>query len=326
MFDPMSEKWWTAGAFLNWWDSTAPIRPDWMPDSEAALERLKTRRPLVLHALGLIRSYRTCETSQLHALDEKLPARPDAALYADMAGAGLIDVGFPIPVNGRPWTTPRRAPFMAVRLPVHADARRIVRELGFTPVQAAALGTGVLRGARQYARHNLICTGLAVTARRYGWMTCGEAWGRFDLICRDPLMGGGGPDLQLVGERMRVCVELTASGHMELDGKMRRWDRALAHDACADTHVVWLDAARDSTLLWQLERLTDTRPRMHAASAADWLDGHWECSDGFTPEPGGPVEPDDWMRPVMADIGAHLGLPMAGDYRLPERLRGVWLG
>lgn len=326
MFDPMDERWWASGAHLNWRDSTSPVRPRWMPGRDRALEALKTRAPAVLRALGLARSYRTCETGQLHMLDPTLPARPDAGLWAAMAGAGLVDLGFPVPVDGRAWTGPRSTPFMAVRLPIHADIRPLLRPLGFTPVQTAALGTGALRGARQYDRHNLICTQLAVLGRPRGWMTCGEAWGRFDLICRDPLMGRGGPDLQLVGSDMRVCVEMTASGHMELDGKMRRWDRALEHDSCMDTHVVWLDAARDSPLLGQLERLCADRPRMHAATARDWLDGDWTCADGFGPAPGDPVEPDDWMRPVMADIGARVGLPAAGSWRLPERLRGVWLG
>lgn len=169
MFDAFDESWWSAGSALNWWDSRVADPPAWLPDRERALAWLKRHAPVTGAALALIRSHRTCETSQLHELDPRLPAGPRSALWMMLAGMRLIDLGFPISVNGRGGWGPKSAGFMAVRLPVHHAIDPELRRLGLTPVEIADIGPGPLRGQRQYDRHNLICTGLAIRARRDGW-------------------------------------------------------------------------------------------------------------------------------------------------------------
>jgi hypothetical protein len=327
-FNPLEDRWWRAGAWLNWWDSTVDGYGDvpWVPSRRDALDTFARDKGRILHALGLVWSYRTVETGQLHALADELPAEAWRAPYPAMFRLGLADLGFPVQVSGVPRVGVRSAPFTALRLPVYTtDLRRALARLGCNPVEIASIGgDNRLRGRRQFDRHNLISTALAVAARRRGWLTCGEAWGSFAMLTGDPTRGAGGPDLQLVGSDMRVCVETTASGHQSLQGKIERWDRILALDSCRDVHVLWLDCARDS-LMAQVEGLIAGHARMHAARASDFLDT-FACSDGWEPTAGTPVEPVPWMRVTMRDIGSRLGLDAAGSYRLPPALRGMWLG
>lgn len=326
-FDPLDNGWWRAGAWLNWWDSSRDNSDiGWVPDAGRARAYVTRHRRVALSALGLAWSYRTVETGQMHALDPRLPADGGAMLWRSLFALSLLDVGLPVMVGSRMSTTPGAAGFTAVRLPAYVkDIRPTLEELGYNPVEIASVGgMGSLRGRRQYDRHNLVTAQLAVAARRRGWMTCGEAWGSFAMLTGDPLRGQGGPDLQMVGPSMRVCVETTASGHMELAGKTEQWKRMLALDSCADVHVVWLECSRVN-LLNQIEGHIADSPRMHAARAADFLK-NFVCTDGWSPEPGDGVEPRDWMEPVMADIGARLGLPAAGSFRRPSALKGLWLG
>lgn len=151
---------------------------------------------------------------------------------------------------------------------------RLAEALDLTPPELATLapcrGPGSLdwrpnlRGQRQYDRHNLICADLAVARAAEGWRTLGEAWGRFDLICHDPLMGAGGPDLELIGENETVCIELTASMGQSLSAKFNRWARVLRHPGTERVHVVWLAAAR--TVEGIPERLARPVPRSVRAS------------------------------------------------------------
>ena len=187
-----------------------------------------------------------------------------------------------------------------------------MRRLGFTPVDIASLGPGPLRGARQYDRHNLICVSLALTARKAGWRTWGEAYGRFSLMTGDPLMGSGGPDLMLQGETGWCAVELTASAGQTLEEKFRRWDRVLAHPGCPPMDVLWLDASRDHTLLDPLKGLASARPRQHAGSAAVWRDT-LACDDGFHKPAGTPPPP--------AGLDARQFRPAGRAGRLPGRVR-----
>ena len=328
MFDAFDESWWSAGSALNWWDSHVADPPAWLPGREEALAWLERHAPVTGAALALIRSYRTCETSQLHELDPRLPADPRSTLWMMLAGMRLIDLGFPINVNGRGGWGPKNAGFMAVRLPVHHAIDPELRRLGLTPAEIADIGPGPLRGQRQYDRHNLICTGLAVRARRDGWLTAGEAWCRFDRICDDPIMGHGGPDLALIGEGLLVCVELTASTGQSLETKFRRWDRVLDHPACRNTHVLWLSAGRgdgNTGILERLDGLCAARPRQHAGDAASVMAGGF-MTDGWTPSPGIPVPLDGWTGHDMDRLGRVFGLPNAASWRLPERMRGHWHG
>ena len=187
-------------------------------------------------------------------------------------------------------------------------------------MQTAAIGPGPLRGARQYDRHNLMCATLSITARHHGWRTVGELYGRFSLLTGDPLAGHGGPDVTLIGEHLRVCVELTASANFSLTGKFARWDRMLAYEACADTHVVWVNAARTDSLLTQLEGLCRQRARHHAADWRVWRD-RLETVDGFTPHPGVPRRADGgWARGELARMVSAFGLDGLDGWRIPAML------
>ena len=326
MFNPFDDTWWRAGSQLNWWDSTLDTgAPSWLPTLGQAREFVMAHPDRLLRLLGLVHSYRTLETGQAHMLNPSLPSTARNRLVLSLAALRLVDLGFPVRVDGRTCCHPARSPFTALRLPAHRNIEPDLAGLGFTPVEIACLGPGPLRGARQYDRHNLICASLAGKAREAGWLTCGETYGRFSLLTGDPLMGKGGPDLQLVSEGLTVCVELTASANQNLEAKFRRWDRVLDHPRCANTHVVWLDAARGETLQPVLERLCADRPRMHAGRARDWMN-RISCPDGFTPQPGNPVKPVDWMGGVMEEIGRLVGLPGGGGWRRPQRLQAVWLG
>lgn len=325
-FDPFDPTWWQAGTSLNWWDCRLAAPPAWLPDPTTARAWLDSHRGPALRMLGLTHSHRTLTTRQAHALDPGLPAGPRALAWLSLASLRLVDLGFPVRIDLGGGYSPRTAMFMAVRLPAHADIAPDLADLGFTPVETASLGPGPLRGMRQYDRHNLICASLAIHAREVGWLTCGEAWGRFDLLAHDPLMGHGGPDLQLVdGSGQVVCVELTASANQSLEAKFRRWDRMLAHPGCQDTHVCWLDASPGMVLETTLRRLCAGRPRQHAGRARDWMTAI-RCDDGWAPVPQGRPDPSGWMRMDMDRLGERLGLPGAGSWRLPPRLEGLWLG
>lgn len=316
-FDPLDDMWWRMGATLNWWDSTLGHPPAWMPDQSEARERLSHRRPLLLRALALIHEHRTATTGQLNQLDPRLPARPDSRFWLDMLAARLIDYGYPFKPDGRTACTPRTIPWMAVRLPTHTQIEPVLEAMGLNPVQIASLGPGPLRGARQYDRHNLICTDLSVRARQAGWHTLGEAYGRFTLLTGDMMAGNGGPDLILMGEQVRVCVELTASANMALESKFRRWDRILAHDTCAATHVVWVNAARTGSLLTTLDAYCQSRGRQHAADISQWRE-HWTCTDGWQPQPGNPRPADpQWCRATLTRMAAMFGIPSLEDWNLP---------
>lgn len=250
-----------------------------------------------------------------------------------MLGAGFCEPGFPIAVDGKQAASPLSADWMAVRLPPHEDIMpRLAEALDLTPPELATLapcrGPGSLdwrpnlRGQRQYDRHNLICADLAVARAAEGWRTLGEAWGRFDLICHDPLMGAGGPDLELIGENETVCIELTASMGQSLSAKFNRWARVLRHPGTERVHVVWLAAARTvEGIPERLAALSAERPRQHWAVAEDWRDSP-VCPDGFAPKPGTPPEPYDWMRADMDRVGDAVGLPSAGSWKRPRVLMG----
>lgn len=331
-FNPFDDRWWLAGSSLNWISAAIGIRPAWMP-CDGAMERLRRRRTATISAVRLLAGYRTLETRQAHALDPSLPASPKSAFWLDMLGAGFCEPGFPIAVDGKQAASPLSADWMAVRLPPHEDIMpRLAEALDLTPPELATLapcrGPGSLdwrpnlRGQRQYDRHNLICADLAVARAAEGWRTLGEAWGRFDLICHDPLMGAGGPDLELIGENETVCIELTASMGQSLSAKFNRWARVLRHPGTERVHVVWLAAARTvEGIPERLAALSAERPRQHWAIAEDWRDSP-VCPDGFAPEPGTPPEPYDWMRADMDRVGEAVGLPGAGSWKRPRVLMG----
>lgn len=329
LFDPLDEQWWAAGTQLAWWDSALANRPAWLPGEVDARRFLMRDRDRMLRVLGLAHSMRTVTTGQLHALDNGLPSKGTAGLYLSMASVGLLDLGFPIPVDGRIGVAPRFAPFTAVRLPAHRTLTPSdVIPYGLNPVEAASIGPAPWRGTRQYDRHNLICSQLAIVLRAQGYGTAGDGWGRFDLMTHDPLAGRGGPDLELFGQHL-TCIELTASTNIQLEAKFRRWDRILAHDGMQDTHVVWLAAGRgDNTAI--LKRLTNgctERARQHAADTRDWLQGNLTTHDGYTPQP--PTthpDPGGWMHDTMRTLGQRLGFPNADNWRLTTRLEGRWLG
>lgn len=328
MFDPFDETWWRAGASLNWWDSEFAEPTGWMPDPDRALAWLRAHRTAAVCALALLRSYRTCETGQLHGLEPMLPAAPGAMLWRSMASLGLVDLGYPINVDGRgAWFGPN-APFTAVRIAQHHTIRGRLAPLGLTPMETASIGPGTLRAQRQYDRHNLITTGMAVSARSAGWLTAGEGWCQFSRITGDGEDGEGGPDLALMGETDLVFVEMTASMGLTLESKFRKWDRILDHPAAGRIHVVWPAGGRGrgaAEIVRRLDGLCADRPRQHAADAAEWT-RTLACRDGFAPAPGRPRSPDRWGHRDMARLGAVYGMPAAGSWRLPERLSGRYWG
>lgn len=307
-------------------------RPSWIPSPDDAMARLAGRLPAVLAAVGVIHSYRTLTTGQAAELAGGLPAGAKSLFWRSMMGAGLVDVGFPVAVSGKQAVRPDAAPFMAIRLPSRSDAEPILERLGATPAELVALSPPrrakdwrpLLRGQRQYDRHNLLAADLALHARTAGWLTAGEAWGRFDLMCADPLMGEGGPDLELFGEHETVCVELTASTNQMLAQKFARWDRVLAHPGCETMHVVWVTAGRDSNsdsvLMPALEQLAADRPRMHVAPYTQWR-AHMSAMDGWAPQAGDPAPfESDWMHADMGRVAAMVGLPGGEKWRIPARL------
>lgn len=331
VFNPFDNTWWKAGTQLNWWehDPTLP-QPAWVPDPIWACDWLTQprRRQLTLTTLAVIHSQRTIETQQLHRFAPYSPQNANSMLYRAMYAANLIDLGYPLSTpTGRVSTNPDSAPWMAVRLPRRTDITSMLTRLGYTPIEILSLGPTPLRGRRQYDRHNLITNETAISARQHGWLVYGEAWGRFDMLTHDPLISkpGGGPDCQLVGETMTVCVETTASMNNGFQqDKIHQWERILHHPNSSRLHVVWLDADRDHMLVKQLEYLTGSEPRQHAATVEEF-NTTFTTRDGWTAQPGHPQQPTDWMQPVLQDVAARL--MTGGDstgWRLPPRLRGQY--
>ena len=109
-----------------------------------------------------------------------------------MMGAGLVDVGFPVAVSGKQAVRPDAAPFMAVRLPSRSDASRYWNGWVRRPPNWWHYPRRVEPriGAPCYA-DNANTTGITCWPRIWparrtaGWLTAGEAWGRFDLMCAD---------------------------------------------------------------------------------------------------------------------------------------------
>lgn len=334
MFDPMDERWWRRGADLAWWDSALGLPPAWLPERDEARAFLERNRTRMLRAVGLLMSYRTLTTEQAHRFDKSLPASPEGGLWTAMAALGLIDLGWPTSPDGRIAVHPRKCPFMAVRVTRLRDVSADLRHgWGFTPVELASVGPTPWRGARQYDRHNLITTEIALTARAQGWTTAGEMWNRFQIVTGDDSEENrhrnAGSDLALIGERVTVCVETCASVERELGEKMDRWDDQLAKAGMNHVHVVWLEAGRGEnvgTIRRGIDRLCADRPRHHAGAARDWLDGRLACADGFAPAPGHAPDPSGWMRRDLRRIGSALGFPNADRWRLPPRLEGAWWG
>lgn len=325
MINPWDETWWQAGSTLNWWDAGVAARPAWMPDPDTARRALEHDPRQTARAIALIRSMRTIETGQLHALDPRLPATMRASLWMNLASCRLIDIGFPVTVNGQGGWGPRSGGFMAVRLPIHrtidADARRIIRD----PILLAGIGPTPWRGQRQYERHNLICTQLAIQARAHGWVTAGEAWCRFDRIVDDPLQGKGGPDLSLIGGHGALFVELTASTGIGIERKFMKWDRLLAHPRAARMQVVWVAAGHggpDDRIMERIGGLAAGRARHHAVDGRrfdEWLERE-------APDPGDPVPDSGWPHRDMRRLGRVFGMPDADRWRLPARLEAEWMG
>lgn len=327
VFDPLDDQWWRAGAHLQWWDNDLEP-PRWLPDRRDAEPDLGKRLDLVIRACALTHSYRTITTRQLHDLDKRIPATPMSGFWLHMIAMGLVEPGFPINPDGLTRFSPTTAPFMAVRLPIHNPIDGILTNLGASPTDLAAIGPGPLRGRRQYDRHNLIATSMALQARSQGWDTVGEAWCRFDLITGDPTAGTGGPDLCLIGEHDLVFVELTASVNQNTPGKITRWKRMLQYERCQHAHVIWLAAGTGTNPIRKpLDGMVAGLPRMHAGDAKEWRDTG-TCDDGWHPDPGIPAARPDWMRADLERIGGMLGFDpdtVAG-WRLPHRLEGRWLG
>lgn len=315
-FNPFDSKLWQAGSSLNWWDSALnPDPPFYASERSEAERRFTAHMETYVALLRLIHQYRTATTNQLHDLDPRAPQRADALTWMDLLALGLIDVGYPINVGGGQAVTPRYAPFMAVRLPKHRRIERDLRQLGVPPMWMASFAPGSLRGMRQYDRHNLICTRLAIAANDKGYATLGEAWGRFDLICHDKAMGMGGPDL-IVFSQTIDCVELTASANQALQAKFDRWARVLAHPGCERVHVTWLAADPDDGLLSPLTGLSATYPRMHAGLARDWADT-LRAGDGHGPHGTAPAQPG-WMRGDMDRVARAMGFASSAGWRMPD--------
>lgn len=333
-FNPMDTVLWPCGPRLAWWDSATNLkegrRPRWATDPDTARKRLNRRHTLA--ALGAIHSHRTAVTGQLARLAPGLPRTPAAMLWRDMAGLGLIDLGFPMNDTGRWAVSPAQTRLMGIRLPVHRDITSLLEDLGYTAADIASLGPRPLRGARQYDRHNLICTELSCRFRETGLFTCGEAWGRFDLLFHDALAGRGGPDLQIIRpDGLVIAVEATASA-TGLPGKIRRWTELLDAHPDAGVQVVWLDCTDEdgAAARTALSHVPGAAGRMHLASAADWLDGHLgRLSDGdITDLPyDGPrrARPDDWMRPAFDELCLGFGLD-SRRWPLPPGFTGGWYG
>lgn len=337
-YDPLDPAHWPMGTDMAWWDSDSQLadglRPFWATDETTALARLRPKA--VLTALGLIHSHRTATTEQLHRLAPMLPAGPSALLWRDMAGLGLVDLGFEPSASGRWAASPTTAPVMGVRLPFRDITERLER-LGMTPVEIASLGPTPLRGARQYTRHNLICTEFSCRFRAAGYATLGEAWGRFDLMFDDPSAGRGGPDLEIIRpDGLIVAVEATASA-TGLADKAARWVRLLDSHPDAGVAVVWLDCARDNQrfhVAGALKQVPGASGRMRLARARDWMDGSLGAlSGGGTIDdlPGvgfARADPSRWMRRAAGVIAAGFGLDAAAaeDWPLPDRLEGFFAG
>lgn len=315
-FDPFDPQWWQAGSSLNWWDSALnPDPPFYASPRDDAERRFTAHMETYVALLRLVHQYRTATTGQLHDLDPRAPQRADALTWMDLLALGLIDVGYPINVGGGQAVTPRYASFMAVRLPKHRRIERDLRQLGVPPMWMASFAPGSLRGMRQYDRHNLICTRLAIAANDKGYDTLGEAWGRFDLICHDEAMGMGGPDL-IVFSQTIDCIELTASANQALQAKFDRWARVLAHPGCERVHVTWLAADPDDGLLSPLTGLSATYPRMHAGLARDWADT-LRAGDGHGPHGTAPAQPG-WMRGDMDRVARAMGFTSSAGWRMPD--------
>lgn len=330
-FDPTDDEHWIAGSHLNWWESHISRPLDWMPDEREAHDWL-TRHPYeLLHAVGLLNSYRTMTTSQLHAFDPRLPANPAGRLWLDLAACRLVDLGWPIHADGSSRANNRTARFTALRLPsVHAIERDMRRFDLYTPVELASIGPHPWKGVRQYDRHNLIAVAIAINARRQGWRTSGENWGRFRYLTHDQtcLKPDGGPDVQLIGEHDLICVELTNSLTQDIGKKIHDWSLTLARDDMRHCHVVWASAGRGPNagyMLNALRRDTAGFARQHVIQAADWVHDAIRIGD-WTPKPGRPQDAAGWMYRDIADIGRVLGFEDADRWRLPPRLEGLWLG
>lgn len=324
MFNPFDTRYWQVGSQLAWWDSTFADIPSWMPKSEAeSRQYLLDHRKATWNLIRLLLSFRTATADQLHQLVSILPSSAHAKLYMAAARCRLIDLGFPLNINGITVVTPYRADFTAFRLPTHRRMESEVARLGLNPAQLAALGPFPLRGARQYDRHNLIATHIGVAGLQRGWRVTGEAWGRFDILSNTPGAGGGGPDLQLFDRTRILCIELTAST-TSVDEKIEAWSRKLLLPHMQRAQVLWLCAGFDDSIQTIMTRkVGDNHPRMFVADAQDFAQT-FSANDGtvFTAQPY-ETDPDDWMHTNFARLGERFGLDDMGQWSIPQGFRDL---
>lgn len=319
--NPFDMRFWQAGSQLAWWDSKLADPPRWLPSREEAQAYIEAHKVDMWHLLRLLVAFRTMETGQIHALVPRLPASKHGKLYLCAARLGFCDLGFPIRVDGTGRVNPFLADFTALRLPKSERIEKQVKALGFSPMHMQALGPFPLRGTRQYDRHNLIATHLAVAAKQRGFSVAGEAWGRFDLMTGIAGTGGGGPDLEMIDETQILCVELTASVTM-IDEKIRVWEHNLLLPNMEHVHVLWLCAGFTPDIQTVMEhKIGDNKPRMHVADAREFAQT-FTTSDGTvfscTPQQ---VDAYDWVRANFARLGSRFGLDNMGEWSIPQGLR-----
>jgi len=242
-----AESWITRELMTFHPDLTPPQYRIEAPDAVAALLASPTLTSQTVEVLGFISAWRSATTEQI-AAGISIPhlANPNARLYTLMLCAGLLERGT---IIGNALVT---------RKPLD-KTQTVVWQLGqsyhYPPIEKhltwaqriAINGARPLDAIRQYPRHNILTTQLALTAAgNTPWceLALGEQWGKTSLLVGEESRRSTADAVLVRADGLRVAIEMCASSLVDKESKFTAWARLFAqHSYKASGLVVVFVAA-----------------------------------------------------------------------------------
>lgn len=288
--DPFYSPLWWKGSMGSWWSADDARRartfprhlPSWLRVDEADARRrvlLTRNRETVMRVVAALDQWRTMTVQQLEAHTDRLGlADGRSPILAALWGAGLVDVC----IMG---VGPVDRASVLVRPGVSA-AGFAELERSLTVAEWLSITAGLpLDSDRQYTRHNVLATELALRLAEYGHVgtVLGEKLSTMALLGWESL-GEKAPatvhsagDLTIVRpDGLRIVVELTATRGAGSNGKVARAVRVLADRGYeAGLAVLFVVAPRAESTTSSATMAMQVRRELQAAVRA--VPGYWRA-------------------------------------------------
>lgn len=347
-FDPYWDGLWSLGSAPMWMSHArakrqvaaglATLPKSMSADPETAIENLflSHRRSTTLDVLGVLDTWRTGTAQQIAAMTgrSQIMGR-DSGIMREMFSAELTDTGSL--TNG---LNPKAASVNArLYRPSQTSAfDEKVRDRISYPEWVSVTGGVPFRSGRQYERHNLLATELALRVAEFTDVAAlvGEKLSTLDNLGYSGLgidppdrLFQRGADLTIIREDgMRIVIEVTATRSSDLGDKARRWAELLHQRRMDDSGltVIFLTAERPDTPAgkrWNVRNGTfryvaqaarefpgvsfdRTATRIGVADWREWFPEPGKISPAFlslevdTPSGADPASP--WERRSFLDI------------------------